>query len=178
MIDVLKAYQEGEKIEYRNDGTNYKWTDVHIPSWNFDLSEYRVKPETIPRTFKLIKEFPLSPSLGTIVEFKTEKDFNGGIYDFGAICLILTDCTNYPEFWEEINDKKIWGYSDNLIGNIVVCKTGVFTLEQEFEVDGYSLDFIYLKSKFFDKLPIIILKWEEFNEHFKIKYQYDITRAC
>jgi len=40
--------------------------------------------------FKLIKEFPFSPSLNTIIEFKTEKDFNDGIYDIGALLVLFS----------------------------------------------------------------------------------------
>ncbi len=60
------------------------------------------------RKFKLIKAFPLSPSLNTIVEFKSEKDLNDGIYEVGAItCLMLTDCTSYPEFWRDVSNGDI-----------------------------------------------------------------------
>ena len=59
------------------------------------------------RKFKLIKAFPLSPSLGYEVLFETEKDFNDGINDIGAIStLYISDCIDYPEFWEEINEKE------------------------------------------------------------------------
>lgn len=55
------------------------------------------------RSFKLIKEFPLSPKAGTVVTFKEDKDFNDGIYNVGAMPnLILEDCTGYPEFWREV----------------------------------------------------------------------------
>lgn len=56
--------------------------------------------------FKLIKEFPLSPQLGTIVEFKTEKDYDDGIHDIGAIpTLFIEDCRDYPEFWNRVDDE-------------------------------------------------------------------------
>lgn len=57
------------------------------------------------RKFKLIKEFPLSPVKGTIATFKTMQEEIEGIYDMGAIPnLILTDCTQFPEFWEEVKE--------------------------------------------------------------------------
>lgn len=57
------------------------------------------------RTFKLIKEIPLSPSIGHIVTFETESDFNDGLYNVGAIsCLLIDDCEDWPEFWEEVTE--------------------------------------------------------------------------
>lgn len=57
------------------------------------------------RVFELIKEFPLSPSLGQHVTFETDEDFNDGKYNVGAIpCLMLDDCEDWPEFWEELTD--------------------------------------------------------------------------
>lgn len=59
------------------------------------------------RKFKLIKEFPLSPVKGTIATFKTMHEEIEGIYDMGAIPnLILTDCTQFPEFWEEVKEQE------------------------------------------------------------------------
>ena len=59
------------------------------------------------RKFKLIKEFPLSPAKGTIATFKTMQEEIEGIYDMGAIPnLILTDCTQFPEFWEEVKEQE------------------------------------------------------------------------
>lgn len=55
------------------------------------------------KKFELIKEFPLSPSMGAQVVFRTEQDFNDGIPDVGAIPkLFIQDCANYPEFWKEV----------------------------------------------------------------------------
>lgn len=59
------------------------------------------------RRFKLIKEFPLSPSLGFEVLFETEKDFNDGMNNVGAIStLMISDCTKFPQFWEEIIEEE------------------------------------------------------------------------
>lgn len=161
MIDVLKAYQEGKKIEFTKNNSENKWEDVYIPSWNFHLYDYRVKPELKSRRFKLIKEFPLSPSLGTIVEFKTEGDFNDGIYDFGAICLILTDCTNYPEFWEEIIEI---GYTkiDDLVGKRCTYKSGGFT----YVISAQGTEFLRLTHE--DSKTHITISYNSFNYNYKI----------
>lgn len=156
MIDVLKAYQEGKKIEFTKNNSENKWEDVYIPSWNFHLYDYRVKPELKSRRFKLIKEFPLSPSLGTIVEFKTEGDFNDGIYDFGAICLILTDCTNYPEFWEECTK------DDNLVGKICIHKSGGFF----YVITAQGTEFLQLLSEVTGKQ--LTISYNNFNQYYKL----------
>lgn len=47
MIEVLQAYKDGKKVEFRN-ATHYpEWTacDSTGPAWNFYESEYRIAPE-------------------------------------------------------------------------------------------------------------------------------------
>ena len=139
MIDVLKAYQEGKTIQYVDDDS--EWVDIDNPSWDFYSTNYRVKPEIKPRRFILIKEFPLSPSLGTIVEFKTEQDFNDGIHAVGAIStLILSDCINYPEFWKELKEEGVSFYNADLVGKTCKNKMGVNML-----IIGQTNDIITLK---------------------------------
>jgi len=40
MIEVLQAYEMGEKIEYRNDDRN--WEIATHPSWSFKDFDYRI----------------------------------------------------------------------------------------------------------------------------------------
>lgn len=117
MIDVLKAYQEGKEIEYRCYGCGF-WEKCEQPLWNFTAYKYRVKPEITARKFKLIKTYPFSPSLGKILEFRTEKDFNDGVENIGegSSTYYLTDCVDFPEFWEEIIEEKIYTNEDDLVG--------------------------------------------------------------
>lgn len=50
--------------------------------------------------YKLIKLYPGSPELGYITKFDKNDE------DWGAPnMLILTDCSNYPEYWEKIVEK-------------------------------------------------------------------------
>lgn len=44
MIAVMQAYEDGEKIEYREIGVG-NWESVSHPCWNWSVNEYRVKPE-------------------------------------------------------------------------------------------------------------------------------------
>lgn len=53
------------------------------------------------RTFKLIKEYPNSPELGTIVS----RCGFGCCYNNDEIELFDDDEEDFPEFWEEVKDK-------------------------------------------------------------------------
>lgn len=45
-IDVFTAHIKGKTVQYRAIGANpAKWYDIDRPSWDFQASEYRVKPE-------------------------------------------------------------------------------------------------------------------------------------
>lgn len=48
MIAVMKAYEEGKKIEYKT--TTYgTWKDMDfVPNWNWGEYDYRIKPEEKP----------------------------------------------------------------------------------------------------------------------------------
>ena len=51
IIEVIKAYERGEKIECKNrsEHLNDDWGLANSPTWNFAQYDYRVKPK--------IKEF-------------------------------------------------------------------------------------------------------------------------
>ena len=44
MIEVLQAYKDGKKIEYRIVGST-KWSTTDDPQWHFVGCEYRIAPE-------------------------------------------------------------------------------------------------------------------------------------
>ena len=44
MIEVLQAYKDGKKIEYRIVGST-KWSAIDDPQWNFVGCEYRIAPD-------------------------------------------------------------------------------------------------------------------------------------
>lgn len=58
------------------------------------------------KRYKLIKEYPGSPKLGYIVNFKEEFPYvSPAEYEAGCKCnLSLYECQKYPEFWEEIKE--------------------------------------------------------------------------
>ena len=44
MIEVIKAYEEGNEIEMRDRNKN-DWVLIKVPLWNFAEFDYRVKPK-------------------------------------------------------------------------------------------------------------------------------------
>lgn len=50
-IKVMQAYVEGKQIQYVDSETE-DWTDIESPIWNWDIYDYRVKPEPKYRPFK------------------------------------------------------------------------------------------------------------------------------
>lgn len=54
MIEVMQAYDRGEKIECFNDE---QWKDVNNPIWDWLHNDYRVKPKTKYVPFDTAEEF-------------------------------------------------------------------------------------------------------------------------
>ena len=55
MIEVMQAYERGEKIECFND--EEQWRDVNNPIWDWLHNDYRVKPKTKYVPFDTAEEF-------------------------------------------------------------------------------------------------------------------------
>ena len=51
MIEVLQAYKDGKKIEYRIIGST-QWSAIGDPQWHFRGCEYRIAPE--PKKFEYL----------------------------------------------------------------------------------------------------------------------------
>ena len=54
MIEVMQAYDNGEKIEADNNGV---WVDIDMPEWSWGLRDYRVKPKKKYIPFDTAEEF-------------------------------------------------------------------------------------------------------------------------
>ena len=65
MIDVMRAYVKGEQIEVKPYHEKI-WASVVVPSWNWELYEFRVKPK--PREWWLI------PCTGQTCDDATARD--------------------------------------------------------------------------------------------------------
>lgn len=56
MIDVMQAYERGEKIEFFNYDYG-QWKDVDNPIWDWLHNDYRVKPKSKYVPFETAEEF-------------------------------------------------------------------------------------------------------------------------
>lgn len=91
MIDVMKAYDRGEKIECFNDG--YKqWQDADRPIWDWLHNDYRVKPNTKYVPFDTPEEFFAAQRAhggdsfirienGTLKKHDLSVSLDGSVYD-------------------------------------------------------------------------------------------------
>ncbi len=61
MIAVLEAAKRGEKIEFREVGTNNRWESNTNPFWGFNEFEYRVAPK-----MTLVEELQLADTSGRL----------------------------------------------------------------------------------------------------------------
>ena len=57
-IEVMKAYEDGKKIQTRDPGsyTWVDWTAEFEPRWNWENIDYRIKPEPTYRPYKDTEE--------------------------------------------------------------------------------------------------------------------------
>lgn len=53
LLPIIQAYSEGKTIEYLIDG---KWVKLKDPTFNYNASVYRVKPEQMYRPFQNVEE--------------------------------------------------------------------------------------------------------------------------
>ena len=53
LLPIIQAYSEGKTIEYLIDG---KWVKLKDPTFNYNASVYRVKPEPKYRPFQNVEE--------------------------------------------------------------------------------------------------------------------------
>lgn len=52
MIEVMRAHENGEKIEVKEKRFNDDWSWTPYPSWNWASCDYRIKTETKYRPYK------------------------------------------------------------------------------------------------------------------------------
>lgn len=58
MIEVMKAYTEGKRIEIKSkQDENDNWTDISYSNWDWLNYDYRVKQEVTYRPYKNLEEF-------------------------------------------------------------------------------------------------------------------------
>jgi hypothetical protein len=47
MIAVIAAHRDGKAIQFRTVETECDWRNIESPVWDFQSSDYRIKPEPI-----------------------------------------------------------------------------------------------------------------------------------
>ena len=53
MINVIQAYKDGKQIESKIKAYDL-WVPVDIPSWNFAVQDYRIKPKQTKELYKYL----------------------------------------------------------------------------------------------------------------------------
>ena len=88
MIEVMQAYERGEKIECFND--EEQWRDVNKPIWDWLHNDYRVKPKPKYVQFDTAEEFLAAQrEHGKTVRCKIENFlFNSYVNECGDMILI------------------------------------------------------------------------------------------
>lgn len=155
--------------------------------------------------YRLIKQYPGSPKLGTIV---VDTNINNGAKDAyfsenwgkpnsGTAFFIGKnhDCENQPEFWEKVEDKdyEILSYEDNF-GNVFSKKGDLFTNDKLTYGPQYCLEYFKIYSikrlsdgeifSFGDKLVVnsymagrkyITIDSIYYNEHKQLSFRTNVT---
>ena len=57
MIEVMQAYESGERIQVKDIADNTKWKEIEFPGWNWIYYDYRVKPKSKYIPFETAEEF-------------------------------------------------------------------------------------------------------------------------
>lgn len=91
MIDVMQAFDRGEKIECFNDDYE-QWKDIDSPIWDWLHNDYRVKPKTKYVPFDTPEEFFAAQRAhggdlfirienGTLKKHDLSVSLDGSVYD-------------------------------------------------------------------------------------------------
>ena len=90
MIEVMQAYESGERIQVKNIADNTKWKEIEFPGWNWIYYDYRMKPKSKYIPFETVIEF-LQAQRDHGLSVKRIEDgilFNLFINEIGNILLI------------------------------------------------------------------------------------------
>lgn len=100
-VEVMQAYAEGKKIQYKLSRSSQQWDDWTLPrdpSWNWDELDFRIKPEHTYRPYKDTEEM--------IADFK--KRFNVKVPQY-ALPMIWVEhkTTNRQSLISMLNIQKV-----------------------------------------------------------------------
>ena len=93
MIEVMQAYDRGEKIEACYGGV---WVDIDMPEWSWGLRYYRVKPNKKYIPFDTAEEFLTAyRKHGEFIENKESGEKMNAYVDKNGIVILSTalNCT-------------------------------------------------------------------------------------
>mgnify|MGYP004681013961 CR=1 FL=1 len=139
-IEVIKAYSEGKAIEIYSKFSE-KWLDKTFDIWDFDMEEYRVKPNEAAAKFKagdvlLAKkdEHQVNPTRFEVTDIKLEyycfKDHLGApIIDVDKNYINERDALWYFEIYDYVT-KKFYMRSTRMTMN---------KMDEEFGTNHYTL---------------------------------------
>lgn len=65
MVKVIQAHARGETVQFRITGSDYRWSDINRPSFDFNRFEYRAKPK--PKTVTLVLNKDQADTLACIL---------------------------------------------------------------------------------------------------------------
>ena len=77
-IEVMEAFERGEKVEHR-DRLNNMWFDSDFPVWNWKEFEYRIKPK--PKQVVVIEKWLCYDNLSKSYSIAEESNIDGYISD-------------------------------------------------------------------------------------------------
>ena len=108
MIEVMQAYDRGEKIESGYGGV---WVDIDMPEWSWGLRDYRVKPKKKYIPFDTAEEFLTAyRKHGETVRCKLDDELYHAyinnraetilVSHYGRTCSITTDIVNMYDKYE------------------------------------------------------------------------------
>lgn len=74
-IEIMQAYVDGKQIQHKR--REYEmWLDIDCPSWNFQFSDYRIKPEPKLRPYASSEEFLKAQKVhGIYLKSKKDTDY-------------------------------------------------------------------------------------------------------
>jgi len=102
-IEVMKAYAEGKKIQWRISGCKWEdWTSCDDPIWNWSRYEFRIKSEEKYRPYRdtgeMIEDFRRKVGMGQpslflpAIWIKANDGFVSFISEYGSDCIWRATC--------------------------------------------------------------------------------------
>lgn len=102
-IEVMKAYADGKKIQWRTIDSPQEWVEWTFsdePSWNWVVNDYRIKPESKYRPYKDTEEM--------IEDFKERFNVEVPQYAMPMIWIKMKDGSDFAKLITEFGYSCVW----------------------------------------------------------------------